>query len=236
MTEGALHGKAERGSISRRLTILLFITSELNDMFQKIFSKVRMWFLRKYKFLKDEQLHQTVLSFILTLTFITVGGLWFNSYFQNRQDLRQREYEFYRFQLEKKDETMAFVSENINLRYLNSVRVLYSPTSEDVWKRYIDSVTEWNITLEQMRQKMTTYYGWELTSKLIDEGSDSSNDIPKTIHYKFIKLHTYLTAIRNGDFSKIKKAQQLQQEIIDQKDEVLTSMIENLKANNESLK
>ncbi|MBP6974557.1 MAG: hypothetical protein KBB54_01290 [Candidatus Pacebacteria bacterium] len=205
-------------------------------MFQKIFSKVRMWFLRKYKFLKEEQLHQTVLSFILTLTFITVGGLWFNSHFQNRQDLRQREYEFYRFQLEKKDETMAFVSENINLRYLNSVRVLYSPNSEDVWKRYTDSVTEWNITLEQMRQKMATYYGWELTSKLIDEGSDSLSDTPKTIHYKFTKLHTYLIAIRNGDFSKLKKAQQLQQEIVNQKDEVLTSMIENLKANNESLK
>lgn len=189
-----------------------------------------------YNFLKKEQLHQTCVSFLLTFLFVTIGGLAFNQYFQNKQDERQREYEFFRFQLEKKDDTMTLVSENINLRYLNSVRVLYSPYSDDVWSRYIDSVTQWNVQLEQMRQSTATYYGWEFVEKIIDGSNDSHNETPTTIHYKFVKLHEYLVDIRNGDSSKINAAKKLQEEIVTQKNSLLTLMIEDLKTNNESLK
>lgn len=190
-----------------------------------------------YSFLKKEGLHSTVISFFLTFIFVTIGGLLLNSSIQNRQDERQRDYENYKFQLEKKDYTTKLVSENIDLRYLKAIRVLASIKSNKNWEEYMESVTQWNIQKEQMRQNIVKYFDWGMASELISDENDSNSEIPKTIHYKFVKLHNYLVEIRNGDYTKIKKAQDLlYQEIVPQKDKLITQMIENQVELNGNLK
>lgn len=174
--------------------------------------------------LRKEWFHQTITTFILIAI---VGGLY-NSYLQNKINDRQREYENYKFQLEKKDYTTKLVSENIDLRYLKATRVLSSINSNKNWEEYMESVTQWNIQKEQMRQNIVKYFDWGMASELISNENDSNSEIPKTIHYKFVKLHNYLVEIKKGDYLKIKKAQNLlYDEISPQKDRLITQMIEN---------
>lgn len=182
-------------------------------------------------FLKEIWFKQTILQVFLTFILIGCLGAWYNSYLQNKLDERQRKYENYKFQLDKKDSTINMVAENINLRYLNSDRIISSINSDKIWLDYMSSVTEWNLKIEQMRSNIATYYTdrWDMASELIDytESTDISSDsIPKSIHYKFVKLHKYIIEIKKGDKSKIKYAEILLSKIREQKDKLLTSMIE----------
>lgn len=209
---------------------------------KKIF-KIIKWIYRDILFnfikwiylniLRKEWFHQTITTFILI---ILIGGLY-NSYLQNKINERQIKYENYKFQLEKKDYTTKLVSENIDLRYLKAIRVLASINSNKNWEEYMESVTQWNIQKEQMRQNIVKYFDWGMASELISDENDSDSEIPKTIHYKFVKLHNYLVEIRNGDYTKIKKAQDLlYKEIGPQKDKLITQMIENQVELNGNLK
>ena len=96
-------------------------------------------------FLKEIWFKQTILQVFLTFILIGCLGAWYNSYLQNKLDERQRKYENYKFQLDKKDSTINMVAENINLRYLNSDRIISSINSDKIWLDYMSSVTEWNL-------------------------------------------------------------------------------------------
>ncbi len=212
-----------------------YMTKKIGIIIKWFYKKILINFIKwtYLNILKKEWFHQTITTFILIAI---IGGLY-NSYLQNKINDRQREYENYKFQLEKKDYTTKLVSENIDLRFLKATRVLASINSINNWEEYMESVTRWNIQKEQMRQNVAKYFNWEIASIIISEENDSNKEMPKTIHYKFVKLHNYLVDIRNGDYSKIKKAQNLlYNEIGPQKDILITQMIENQIALNGNLK
>lgn len=195
----------------------------------KFFKKIWNLFKKIYFFLKKEELHTTVIGFLLTGVLVTAVVFRLNSNFQKQESERQRQFEMFRFNLEKKDETITLVSSKIDSRHLASFRVLSNVGSQRTWDTYIESVEEWNIAQGQIRTKLATYYDWNFAAEIISESNDSSDIVPKTIHYKFVRLHNLLVSIRLGDKTKINEANKLLEEIQKQRDDLTTRMIEELK-------
>lgn len=168
----------------------------------KIKSKIK-WFASLWPFIEKEEFFKILFSFVV----VGLIGSYLNSSFQNKSWERQVRYELLKNELEDNNKTILELTSLTEQRLFSAKQFIWAvkdnkpKIAEESWVNYMESVNKWNINSTVLQTKLAQMSGYETAAELLTYTDDLNNEIPNSIHYKFVKLHQNLLSLRECYYS-----------------------------------
>jgi hypothetical protein len=154
-----------------------------------------------WPWLPKEEVAKILLSFVL----LGLVGFFLNLFYQSKTWNRQTRYELFKSELDDNRHTLSEITELIEQRLFATQRFMWAVEDRKViessWEEYMEVVQKWNLNDQMLQNKIAQMLGWEMASQFLTDVKDLENEEPKSIHYKFVRIHEHLIALRKCYYS-----------------------------------
>lgn len=169
------------------------------------------WLKDLYPFLSKEEFFKILFSFIL----LGSVGTWLNHKFQEGSWERNVKYELFKIDLDADKDTVSGLAGLIDKRLFAAQQVVWvidggrTSAIESTWQTYMETVVDWNENVSLYQTEVAKLSDDVLAGELLREEDDLNNEIPKSIHYKFYRIHQNLLLLKECFYSNCDKSSRL---------------------------
>lgn len=149
--------------------------------------------------LPKEEFFKIILSFI----FLVLAGSILNFIFQQDSWTRQAKFELAKTELDNDRQIASGLSPLIDERLFTAQQVIEAIKDNNqneinnAWSAYMEAVSKWNTNSSGYQAKLDLAFNYDIGGQLQADIDDLNNEIPNSIHYKFVKIHQNLLSLKS---------------------------------------